>query len=154
MAVSRQKTVIEFKVAGVAETHARTKLACRDLASVIDEPVARGGTNGGFTPTETIVAALIGCTNVIASRISEKMGLHVEGMAIDATAQFDRRGVMLEEELAVPFPEITLNISCRTNASAAQIEQWKSDLAKYCPIAKVIRRSGTTITEHWSISPL
>lgn len=154
MAAVRPKTVVDIKMSGVAETHARSRIAARDLTTVLDEPAIRGGTNQGLTPTETLVASYIGCTNVIASRIAEHMGLHVEEMRVDATAQFDRRGVMMEEELAVPFPEIRLEISCRTNASPAQLEQWKRDLARFCPVGKVIKGSGTKVVEVWNVSPL
>lgn len=148
------KTVVDIKMSGIAETHARMRISGRDLSAVTDEPAARGGTNQGFTPTETLVAALIGCTNVIATRIAEKMGLQVEDMKIDAHALFDRRGVMLEEELDVPFPEIALAISCRTDATPDQLAQWQRDLARFCPVSKVIRGSGTKITETWTVSPL
>ena len=150
----RPKTVVDMKLMGVGETHARSRVTGRDVAVVIDEPAARGGTNMGLTPTETLVASLIGCTNVIGSRVAEKMGLHVEDLRIEANAQFDRRGVMLEEEIDVPFPEISLSISCRTNATPEQVDAWKRDLAKFCPIGKVIRQSGTRLTETWTIEPL
>lgn len=154
MAAVKPKTVVDIKMSGHGETHARTRVTSRDLTALLDEPAVRGGTNQGLTPTETLVAAYIGCTNVIASRIAEKMGIHVEDMRVDAVAQFDRRGVMMEEELDVPFPEIRLEIACRTNASPAQLEQWKRDLARFCPIGKVIKGSGTRIVEVWNVSAL
>ena len=69
--------VINMKLEGASKSHARTDILARDVESVIDEPVARGGTNLGLTPTETLVAALIGCTNVISHRIIEKMGFKI-----------------------------------------------------------------------------
>ncbi len=154
MAVIKAKTVVDMKLSGVSESHARTRIGVRDLTTLTDEPVARGGTNQGPSPTETMIAALVGCTNVIGLRVAEHLGLHVEDMKIDAVAKFDRRGVMLEEEIDVPFPEITLSIACRSNATPQQVEQWKTDLAKFCPISKVIRASGTQINEEWAVSPL
>ena len=150
----RPKTVIDMSMSGVGETHARTRVTSRDVSQFTDEPAARGGTNMGLTPTETLVAALIGCTNVIGSRIAERMGLHVEDMRIDVKAEFDRRGVMLEEELAVPFPSMTLTISCRSDATPEQLAAWKRDLARFCPLSKVIRGSGTRIDEVWNVAPL
>lgn len=154
MATVRPKTVVDMKVSGVGETHARTRVTSRDVVGVLDEPQVRGGTNQGLTPTETLISALVGCTNVIGQRIAEKMGLHVEDMQIVADAQFDRRGVMLEEEIAVPFPEVTLTVSCRSNATPEQVEQWQRDLARFCPIAKVIKGSGTRLNEVWNVRPL
>lgn len=152
MAEVKQKTTVTMKMAATCPHHARSDVRVRDLESVIDEPTERGGTNLGLTPTETLVAALIGCTNVITQRIAEGYGLHIEGMEIDAEAQFDRRGVMLEEEVKVPFPEMTLNINVRTPDDPAAFDKVKEDLPKFCPISKVIRESGTTINENWTFS--
>lgn len=154
MAKVRPKTVVDMKLSGVSESHARSRINGRDVVVLIDEPKERGGTNQGLTPTETLIASLIGCTNVVGSRIAEKMGLHVEDLKIEADAQFDRRGVMLEEEIAVPFPAVKLTISCRCNATPEQLDQWKRDLARFCPVSKVIRGSGSTVSEVWNVSPL
>ena len=61
-----QKSEVIMSMSATGETHARTKINIRDVSSVIDEPEARGGTNQGLTPTETLMASLIGCTNVIS----------------------------------------------------------------------------------------
>ncbi len=152
MANVRMKTVVDMKMTGQAQSHARTDVAVRDVSSVIDEPEARGGTNQGLTPTETLVASLVGCTNVITQRIAHGMDVKIADLKVDADAKFDRRGVALEEEIEVPFPTITLNIAIKTDASADQLEAIKADLQKFCPIAKVIRNSGTEIVENWSVS--
>ena len=152
MAQVMQKNEVKMKMSATCPTHARSDISVRDLEGVIDEPVDRGGSNLGFTPTETLVAALIGCTNVITNRISEGYGIHIDSMEIDAAARFDRRGVMMQEEVGVPFPEITLNIAIATPHDEAEFDKVKADLQKFCPIAKVIRGSGTVINENWSFS--
>ena len=119
---------------------------------VIDEPLERGGSGEGLSPTQTMLAALIGCTNRISRKIAAANGVGVQAMSVDAEAKFDRRGADMKEEIAVPFPEIDLTISLTTDADDAAIEIVKTDLAKFCPISKVIRESGTKITEHWIIN--
>jgi uncharacterized OsmC-like protein len=47
-------------------------------------------------PTETLVTAFIGCTNVIGQRAGEKRRGHFEDLTVDAVADFRRRGVMFE----------------------------------------------------------
>ena len=150
----RMKTVVDMKMTGQAQSHARTAGAVRDVSSVIDEPEARGGTNQGLTPTETLVASLIGCTNVITQRIAHGMDVKIGDMKVDAAGKFDRRGVSLEEEIEVPFPSIELNVSIQTDATEDQMNTIRADLQKFCPIAKVIRNSGTEITENWTVTPL
>lgn len=151
MAEAKPKTIAAMKMSASCPTHARSDVAVRDVETVIDEPAERGGTNLGLTPTETLIASLLGCTNVIANRIAEREGLHIERMEVRAEAQFDRRGVMLQEELDTPFPEITLDITVVTDADEAAFDPVKRDLPKYCPVSRVIRGSGARITENWTI---
>ncbi len=148
----KAKTIVTMRMAASCPDHARSNIRVRDLESMIDEPIERGGSNLGLTPTETLVAALIGCTNVITQRISEGYGLRIDEMDIDASARFDRRGVMLKEEVGVPFPEITLDISIRSPDDATEFDKVRRDLGRFCPIAKVVREAGTIINENWTIT--
>mgnify|MGYP001216982233 FL=1 len=148
------KTEVTMSMSATGETHARTKINIRDVNTIIDEPEARGGTNQGLTPTETLMASLIGCTNVISKRIAHKMGIELGEMDIQLSAKFDRRGTMLEEEIDIPFSSVTMDIEIDTDATEEQIDSLKTDLAKFCPIAKVLRGSGVKITENWIINPL
>lgn len=147
----RPKTTVEFKMTGTAVHHARTDIAVRDLTAIIDEPAARGGTNAGITPTETLVSALVGCTNVITQRIAHRDGVHISEMTIHAVCRLDRRGAAMEQEIEVPFEHIALTIDIATDASPAQMAVIQADLARFCPIAKALRAGGTQIDETWNV---
>ena len=147
-----QKTVIPMMLDAECPTHARTNARAGRHEIVIDEPPARGGTDQGPTPIETMLAALLGCTNVILNRVAEKYDVLVKDLSLHAEASCDRRGVMLEEEVAVPFPEIRLTINLTTPASDDRVERVKSDLGKFCPVSKVIRQSGTRLEEIWNVT--
>ena len=141
--------VVNMKLEGSSKSHSRLDILTRDVESVIDEPVARGGTNLGLSPTETLVSSLLGCTNVITHRIIEKMGLTIDSLEIKSKTKFNKDGASLIEEVDVPFTEIYLDIEISTNASSTELEEVKKQLEMYCPIAKVIRNSGTKIHENW-----
>ena len=143
--------VIKMKVEGSVKSHARTDILARDVESVIDEPNVRGGTNLGLTPTETLMASLIGCTNVISNRIAERLKVKINKMDINVEATFNKDGVSLSKEVEVPFPEINLNIIIDTNASKEQLETIKKELKMYCPISKVITNSGSKINDIWEM---
>jgi|TARA_B100001540_G_scaffold314158_1_gene338513 putative redox protein len=143
--------VIKMKVEGAVKSHARTDILARDVETVIDEPNARGGTNLGLTPTETLMASLIGCTNVISHRIAESIGIIIKKMDIDVDATFNKDGVTLSQEVEVPFPEVNLNIRIDTDASEEQLDTLKRRLKMYCPISKVISNSGTKINDNWEL---
>lgn len=151
MAVT-QKTLLRMTVGGECPTHARTSARAGKHEIVIDEPAARGGSDQGPTPIETMIAALLGCTNVILNRVAEKNHVEVTALSLEAEASFDRRGVMLEEEVAVPFPEIRLTINLTTPATDSQLGRVKAELGKFCPVSKVIRQSGTKLHEIWNIT--
>ena len=150
-ALSKQKVSVRTKLSGESESHSRTLLRCRDLIDISDEPEVRGGTNEGLAPTEMALGALIACTNVITHKIAAKNGIDIVDIQFDLDAQFNRLGVTLQEEVMVPFPEILLDIELTTSASDEQLSILKSDLDKYCPVAKVFAASGSNIVTNWSI---
>lgn len=41
-----------------------------------------------------------------------------------------------------------------TDANVAQLETIKTDLTKYCPVAKVMRAAVIVTTENWTTRPL
>lgn len=147
----KEKTVVTQKLQGRCSSHSRTDVAVRDRAMIIDEPVERGGTNQGFTPTETLMASLVGCTNVITHKVAKKNGVAIKSMSIRLEAQFDRRGVTLQEEIERPFPAVALHIDLETDADAAAVETVKRELAMFCPVAKVFRAAGIELTETWNV---
>ena len=151
MAAVVQKTVVTQKLEGNCVSHSRTDIAVRDLSVTLDEPFERGGTNKGLTPTETLMAALVGCTNVISHKVAHRVGVHIKSMNVRAEAQFDRRGVTLQEEIDVPFPSVTLYIELQTDSDTASVERVKRELAMFCPLAKVLRAAGTEVREVWNV---
>ena len=152
MVTVKEKTTVTQRIRGNCPTHSRTEISVRDVKAVIDEPKEREGTNMGPTPTETMVAALIACTNVISHKCAKKHGVELKAMTINAESTLDRRGTQLLEEIEVPFPKIRLVIDVTTDASEADMEKVKADLHRFCPISKVIRNSGTELEEVWNVT--
>ena len=145
----RQKTTITIKLSGKGTSHARAEMAVRDLTSVIDEPIERGGTNEGLSPTETAFAALIGCTNVIGSKCAKKLDIDIGHLSFDMEVDFDRRGVLLMEEVEVPFRAIRLQVTADGPASQADLDRVAEETEKYCPISKLYEQAGTDLTVNW-----
>lgn len=145
----KMKTVVTYRATAQCPTHARTEIPVRDLNVVIDEPLERGGTNLGATPTETAMTALIACTNVIGHKNARRLGVDLGEVTIGANCQFDRRGVLMEEEIDIPFPAITLTVNCNTAASQEELTAVGLETAKYCAIAKLFEAAGTDLTVNW-----
>lgn len=145
----RQKTTIAMKISAESPSHSLSNIKVRDVEFAIDEPVERGGTNLGPTPTETIVSALIGCTNVIGHKCAAALEIDVGHMNIEVECEFDRRGVTLAEEIDVPFKKIKMDVTCDGSANQADLDRLVVEVAKFCPLSKVFKQAGTVIEENW-----
>lgn len=152
MATVKPKFFNQFKITGDCISHSRTDCEVRDVEVTIDEPRERDGTNMGLTPVETLMSALLGCTNVISHKIAHRDGVEFTDMSITATVDFNRGGTRLVEEVEVPFTKVVLDIHVTTSADDAAIDKIKTDLGKFCPLAKVIRAAGTEIVETWHVT--
>lgn len=145
----RQKTIITVRMSGAASSHAACEVSVRDLTSQIDEPVERGGTNTGFSPTETAYAALIGCTNTIGNKCAQKLGIDIGHLSFDMEVDFDRRGVLLLEEVDVPFTAIRLSVTAGGPASQGELDRVAAETAKYCAVSKLYEKAGTNLAINW-----
>ncbi len=143
------KPIVTYRAKAACPTHSRTEIPVRDLQVIIDEPVERGGTNLGPSPTEATMTALIACTNVIGHKCAARLGVDLGTVSIDAVCKLDRRGVLMEEEIDVPFPEATLTVHCTTSASQQELDRVGAETAKFCAIAKLFTAAGTDLTVNW-----
>ena len=148
MAIS-QKTEMTIKLSGRGTSHARSETMADGLTVVIDEPIVRGGTGEGPSPTATAYSALIGCTNVIGNKCAEKLGIDIGHLAFEMEVDFDRRGVLLIEEVDVPFKAIRLTVSSDGSATEAELAEVARETDKFCPISKLYEKSGTNLTVTW-----
>lgn len=145
----RMKTSVTLKVRAECPTPARANVTVRDLTFAIDEPTERGGTNLGPTPTDTALAALIGCINVIGHKCASQMGVDIGHLRIDAACDFDRRGVTLEEEVEVPFSAVTVTVKASGSATLEDLGRVAEETEKYCPLSKLFRAAGTGLEVVW-----
>ena len=143
-----------YHLRGISPTHGRTDITTRDVSTMTDEPTERGGTNMAPSPTETLMAALIGCTNNIVTKIAHSMELEFSVNEILCEAEFDRRGVLLDERVEVPFPTVKLTLDVNTNATAEQLDTIREKLPRFCPVSMVMRQAGTNVIEEWKVTPV
>lgn len=145
----KMKTSVTLSMNAKCSSHSVAQLRTRDLVSIIDEPFERHGTNLGFTPTDTALSALAGCTNTIGHKCASRLGVDIGNLEISVKCRFNRLGVTLEEEIATPFEEIDLVVVSDGKASQDELNQVAMEVAKYCPVSKLFRGAGTIINEDW-----
>jgi len=145
----RQKTEMTIRLTGRGTSHSRSETEVDGLTVVIDEPVARGGAGEGPSPTVTAYSALIGCTNVIGNKCAEKLGVDIGHLTFEMEVDFDRRGVLLMEEVDVPFKAIRLAVTSDGTATETELGEVAHETEKFCPISKLFEQSGTDLTVTW-----
>ncbi|MEM7379011.1 MAG: OsmC family protein [Pseudomonadota bacterium] len=143
------KTTVTLRASAHCPDHSRADVRVRDLTLTIDEPVERGGGNAGPTPTDTVLAALVGCTNVIGHKCAAKLGIDIGRLDIDVACDFDRRGVTLSESVAVPFTAVRQTVTAHGPASEAELAAVARDVELYCPVARLFVAAGTDVITEW-----
>lgn len=146
----REKTTVRLRAEAQCTSHSRAQIKVRDLTFDIDEPIERGGTNLGPTPTDTALAALAGCTNVIGHKCARKLGVDIGDLTIKLNCEFDRRGVTLAEEIDTPFVAIDQTVIWSGAATETEIQAVAVEVEKFCPLAKLFVGSGTQLTTTWT----
>lgn len=146
------KNLVTMKLRGESRSHARMDIKVRDIETIVDEPTERGGTNLGPTPTESLLAALVSCTNVVTHRLAEKNGVEIENMSVDVEALFDRRGAAVIEPVDIPFKEIKMTITMTATGDDAAIAKVQAELGNYCPIEKTLTNAGTKVEKTWNVT--
>ena len=145
----RQKTTLTIKVSGRGTSHSRCEVDLGNHTHIIDEPVVRGGTDEGISPTETAYAALVGCTNVIGNKCADKLGVDIGHLSFEMEVDFDRRGVLLMEEVAVPFKAVRLQVTSDGPASQDDLNRVAAETEKFCAISKLFEGAGTELAVTW-----
>ena len=145
----RMKTTVQLKAGAHCPSHSRADVRVRDQALVIDEPVERGGTDAGPAPTETALAALAGCTNVIGHKCAARLGVDIGHLDIEIACEFDRRGVTLAEEIDVPFVAIRQSVVAHGAAGEDDLRAVAKEVEKYCPLSKLFEGAGTKVETVW-----
>lgn len=145
----KTKNTVRLRASASCPSHSLSEISIRDLTFAIDEPLERGGTNKGPTPTDAALAALVGCTNVIGHKCAKTLGIDIGHLDISVACEFDRRGVTLQEELDTPFVSIKLTVKSSGSADDGELQRVAAEVAKFCPLSKLFRQAGTAVEETW-----
>ena len=70
-------------------------------------------------------------------------------LTINVACDFDRRGVLLMEEVDVPFKAIRLMVTSDGPATENELAAVARETEKFCPISKLYEQSGTNLTVTW-----
>ncbi|WP_160115942.1 OsmC family protein [Candidatus Halocynthiibacter alkanivorans] len=152
MGAIKEKPIWKFSVNGGQQTSTRSTATARGKTVIIDEPVMRGGTDQGAMPVEYLFMGLLGCTQVISNKLAEKYGVKFTEMDIDISVTMDSHGTRLISPVAIPFPEVILDITVTYEGSREGAVQVTEDLKHHCAVSKMLQESGTRVIENWVLN--
>ncbi len=150
--VVREKPIWTFRIHARQETKTKSKVRSRDVKMIIDEPIERGGTNEGPMPVEMVFAGLAGCTHVISNKLAQANDVVIEDMEVDIVTTMDSRGTRLIEPIDVPFPKVTIIIKTTMTGDPEGINAVVTKLRDHCAVSKMLRQSGSEVTEKWTVN--
>ena len=148
----KEHKLIKVALEGFAPTASLTEVRVRGHSFVIDEPPYRHGTDVGPTPLETLLGALVACTNVIARRIAMEMKFDLKIDKIDVIGHLDHRGIDRVADVPVPFPTIELHVRATTSGTEQDMVRLREDMNARCPMSVILRQAGSQIVENWQIN--
>lgn len=150
MVTVRKKDLIRVALEAHCPTMSLTEVKVRGHSLVVDEPPYRHGTDVGPTPLETMLAALMSCTHVIAARIAHERGVRLEFKGMSCVGHLDHRGIDKEADVPVPFPKVEIAIKVATDLDAAALDDLREELEQRCPMSVILRQAGTVIEQTWT----
>jgi putative redox protein len=100
-----------------------------------------GGTNYGFRPMQSLLAALGGCSGIDIVSILQKQRISFTDLSMTISGE--------REKDVVPalWKQIHMSVFVRSNGDEETIQKaLRLSIEKYCSVAETLRRAGCTIT--------
>lgn len=155
--VDPKKKVVTYRnlVGKTAAGGSRTVIEVRDTPGlVIDEPEARGGTNTGPTPVETVLGGLCGCDAAITHQVAHLLKFEYGDVDYTCDAEIDIRGPQGVKGVRPYFEKVTVRKTIRTNEPADRVEKLMKNVEQRCPVSNLIRDAGVDLHIEWIVEPL
>jgi len=152
MGVVKEKPIWKFSVTGGQETSTKSHATARGKTYVIDEPIQRGGTDEGPMPVEYVFMGLLGCTHVISNKLAKANGVEFTKMDIDIAVTMDSHGTRLISPVAIPFPQVVLDIDVTYEGPRDGAIKVTEMLKHHCAVSKMLQESGTEVIENWVLN--
>lgn len=143
-----------LEVTGKAEQGAHVALSVGGHTLHTDEPPLRGGTDAGPAPFATFIASLVGCSHATLKLISREQGVTFSEVSYRLRTQIDPRGAFGVVEVTHPVENIQLDVTCKTDATDAQLEAISNELPKRCMVSVVMKQAGIRVHHAWHPKPL
>jgi uncharacterized OsmC-like protein len=120
----------------------------RNYKVTIDQPKSAGGTDTGMTPTEAMLAALGSCQVIVATAFAAQHNIDLEDVWVEVEGDIDTDGYMKGTPgVRTGFEEVRFTMHVKSNASQAQLDQFRKFVETRCPITDTMTGGTRVVAE-------
>ncbi|MDO5663586.1 MAG: OsmC family protein [Brachybacterium sp.] len=128
--------MVTFNATGTVQSPTQLQVTTRQFTLTIDEPPSLGGEDHGANPVEYVLAALLGCLNVVIHTVAAEQGITVHSLELSADGELDPAGFLGQDDSVRPgYQGISVHVAIDADADPDTIRSMV-DLAKQrCPVS-------------------
>jgi putative redox protein len=144
--------LVTFAVSGAGSGVAQT-VAVKGADYVIETDAypAFGGKDEHPSPLAYTLASLSSCQQVTSAIVAAELGVTIEAVRFDVSADFDPTVMTTGEGTAdATFQNVRIAAEVTTGATADQFETLRSETERRCPVSVLFDRAGARITSEWT----
>lgn len=140
-------TVFTFLAAARSVSPSRVDVDVRQFSFVIDEPASLGGTDDGPNPVELVLAALLGCMNVLVRQVARENEIEIRGLEMSAEGDLDlARLIGLQVDARAGFAGIHLHLDVDADAPDDDVRRIVQEAWDRSPVGdNLLHRTPLTV---------
>jgi putative redox protein len=149
-------TLVPFALLGSGEgVKQKVAIDGSPLAFAAEGHRAFGGTDSAPSPLDFALGALTSCTQVTGQIVaSGNPAIALGRWEVAVKANLDG-AVLLNGGAGVSnFRDVDLAVSLETNLDDEGFVKFAKEVEHRCPVTQLFRRSGVSVTTHWTAKPL
>lgn len=130
----------------------RTRVAIRQHELIVDEAVAKGGTDTGPTPLETLLGSLAACEAVVLRIVATAMGFAYRSLDVSCEGEADLRGARGVAGIRPHFQTVRIVLSLDTDEPDRRVAMLRRNVEARCPVLNLFAAAGVAIEITWQRS--
>ncbi len=144
--------LVNFAVSGAGTGVAQTvAVSGADYVIQTDAYPAFGGQDAHPSPLAYTLASLSSCNQVTSQIVAKELGITIEAVRFDVSADFDPTTMTTGRESAdATFQNLQITAEITTDAAADQFDRLRDETVRRCPVSVLFTRAGVKITNDWT----
>lgn len=125
-----------FGVNAVSKSATHLEVTARQFTITVDEPPTLGGADAGPNPVEYVLAALLGCLNIVINVVAKEHGVEIREVSATAKGELNPAKFLTGVSPDRPgFQGIEVEVKIDTDADAATVASIVAEAESRCPVS-------------------